>query len=83
MCHYGSRFPVPLIPAPCARSEPYKSIECFRAATHGIKSEEFLMKLLQMAVEDPKHTEVIYYLKVRLTVTWLWSCRISNVKKSV
>jgi len=41
------------------------------------------MKLLQMAVEDPKHTEVIYYLKVRLTVTWLWSCRISNVKKSV
>ncbi|KAK2174344.1 hypothetical protein NP493_810g00006 [Ridgeia piscesae] len=44
--------------------EPYKSIECFRAATHGIKSEEFLMKLLQMAVEDPKHTEVIYYLKV-------------------
>ena len=71
---------VSLIPAPCARSEPYKSIECFRAATHGIKSEEFLMKLLQMAVEDPKHTEVIYYLKVRLSIN---SCRISNVEKSV
>ncbi|KAI0231198.1 nucleoporin 160 [Lamellibrachia satsuma] len=44
--------------------EPYKSLDCFRAATHGLKSEEFLIKLLQTAIVDPKHTEVVYYLKV-------------------
>ncbi|XP_070567013.1 nuclear pore complex protein Nup160-like [Ptychodera flava] len=45
--------------------EPYKAVDCFQLASHGVANEEFLLnKLVQTDEGDTKTLQVIYYLKV-------------------
>ncbi|XP_077979037.1 nuclear pore complex protein Nup160-like [Glandiceps talaboti] len=46
-------------------NEPYKAVECFQLASHGVVTDEFLLnKLIQTDDGDTKALQVIYYLKV-------------------
>ncbi|XP_077865765.1 nuclear pore complex protein Nup160-like [Saccoglossus kowalevskii] len=45
--------------------EPYKAVDCFQLAAHGVANEEFLLdKLIQTDDGDTRALQIIYYLKV-------------------